>query len=563
MKALQNTAPVENKEYYFQETFTGYTSYRFYIYNNNSTPVTVGEQTEYYDIKLQKGTVATPYSEYGKGTVTIEQSSKNLLRMNFKPGYEYTTNGITFKVNDDYSVTINGTATNKAFFNLNLAPGYVINIQPNDKYTIYSGNTNKALFMTFRKESPNVTIVSTGLGNEIATSSVTITSEGTAFAYIAVEAGKTVTNEVVYPMVLKGEYTLDTIGDYQPYFNKTYTLPLSAPLRSLPNGTKDTIEEDGIHRRVRHLSLAVSDMNGSENYPGWSNLSQLKEDLGSNYNTPVFPVSLRCNILKDNTYLGLNTKASGSLFLNKSAFNLTQTEWKEQYPNLVVEIDYELAEEVVEPFTDEQLEVINSIETNLYTQYFNCDANMRITYVRNNGLADMYETKDSATRKYTETEQKISELNIDVGGISATVGEVTTKLENDYMTTDQIEAETDTIKKDVDVIKKQQASVELTSKGLQVQIDSINNNGVKVVKNTLVDIDEEGIKVSKGSEFNSLLDDTGVYLKSYDKEIASYTKDGATMYNLTVQNEAIIGNLRALSVEVDGEKRTHIHWIGG
>lgn len=55
----------------------------------------------------------------------------------------------------------------------------------------------------------------------------------------------------------------------------------------------------------------------------------------------------------------------------------------------------------------------------------------------------------------------------------------------------------------------------------------------------------------------------GVYLKSYDREIASYTKDGAKMYNLTVENEAIIGNLRCMSVEVSGEKRTHIHWIGG
>lgn len=168
--------------------------------------------------------------------------------------------------------------------------------------------------------------------------------------------------------------------DYEEYFNNTYTLPLSEPLRSLPNGTKDTIEEDGIHRRVRHLSLAVSDMNGSENYPGWNNLSQLKEDLGSNYNTPVFPVSLRCNILKDNTYLGLNTKVSGSLFLNKSAFNLTQTEWKEQYPNLVVEINYELSEEVVEPFTDEQKEIISSMVTEKGTNIFELESNAILNY---------------------------------------------------------------------------------------------------------------------------------------------------------------------------------------
>lgn len=174
--------------------------------------------------------------------------------------------------------------------------------------------------------------------------------------------------------------------DYEEYFNNTYTLPLSEPLRSLRNGTKDTIEEDGTHRRVRHLSLAVSDMNGSENYPGWSNLSQLKEDLGSNYNTPVFPVSLRCNILKDNSYLGLNTKASGSLFLNKDVFNLTQTEWKEQYPNLVVEIDYELSEEVVEPFTEEQLEIINSMVTEKGTNIFNINEDTGTEAVEYEGL---------------------------------------------------------------------------------------------------------------------------------------------------------------------------------
>jgi len=32
----------------------------------------------------------------------------------------------------------------------------------------------------------------------------------------------------------------------------------------------------------------------------------------------------------------------------------------------------------------------------------------------------------------------------------------------------------------------------------------------------------------------------GVYLKSYEKEIASYTQEGAKIYNLTVENEAII-----------------------
>lgn len=153
--------------------------------------------------------------------------------------------------------------------------------------------------------------------------------------------------------------------------------------------------------------------------------------------------------------------------------------------------------------------------------------------------------------------ENISDLTIETGNIKASVSETTKQLNDGF---DNINK---TMKDNMDIIQSQQASMELTSSGLQVQIDSINNNGVSIVKNTLVEINQEGIKVSKDDEFNSLLDNTGVYLKSYDKTIASYTKDGATMYNLTVQNEAIIGNLRCLSVDVNGEKRTHIHWIGG
>lgn len=132
------------------------------------------------------------------------------------------------------------------------------------------------------------------------------------------------------------------------------------------------------------------------------------------------------------------------------------------------------------------------------------------------------------------------------------------------MNTEQIEAETETLKEDINLIKEQTTTVTTTAQGLQIQIDEINNNGVKVVKNTTVDIDEDGVTVGKAdSEFSTTMSNTGTYMYSYDKQIAKYDKDGAEMYNLTVQNEAVIGNLRCLSTTANGEKRTHIHWIGG
>lgn len=87
---------------------------------------------------------------------------------------------------------------------------------------------------------------------------------------------------------------------------------------------------------------------------------------------------------------------------------------------------------------------------------------------------------------------------------------------------------------------------------------------MSIVKNTTITIDEDGVKVGKSdSEFSTTMSNTGTYMYSYDKQIAKYDKDGAEMYNLTVQNEAILGYLRFIKAEVNGEKRTHIHWIGG
>ena len=160
--------------------------------------------------------------------------------------------------------------------------------------------------------------------------------------------------------------------------------------------------------------------------------------------------------------------------------------------------------------------------------------------------------------------QNVANLTIENDNINATVAETITRLENDYMTTEQVEAENQTMKDDLDIIKQQQASMELTSSGLQVQIDEINNNGVSTVKNTTVTIDEKGVTVGKSdSEFSTTMSNTGTYMYSYDKQIAKYDKDGAEMYNLTVQNEAILGYLRFMKAEVNGEKRTHVHWIGG
>lgn len=81
VRAYSNTNPTQGTEYEFSGTITGYKKYRCYIYNNSNTPVTVGEQTQYYEIQLEEGTSASPYEEYKVQTQELSLGAKNLISL--------------------------------------------------------------------------------------------------------------------------------------------------------------------------------------------------------------------------------------------------------------------------------------------------------------------------------------------------------------------------------------------------------------------------------------------------------------------------------------------------
>ena len=161
-------------------------------------------------------------------------------------------------------------------------------------------------------------------------------------------------------------------------------------------------------------------------------------------------------------------------------------------------------------------------------------------------------------------QHSLAEQIIEVDKIRNTVSETTTRLNNDYLTAEQIEAENQTLKDDIDIIKQQQTTVTTSAEGLQVQIDQINNEGVKSVKNTTVDINESGVSVGKSdSEFSTTMNNTGTYMYAYGKQIAKYDKDGMETADLKATGEVEMGYLKLMKATVNSEKRTHIHWIGG
>ena len=220
---------------------------------------------------------------------------------------------------------------------------------------------------------------------------------------------------------------------------------------------------------------------------------------------------------------------------------------------------------------DEQL-ITQGLEENIYTEkleqsetdYSKADkTDQKIN--RTTLIVDKQNQKiTQVIAESAENTERVNEMQSTVDGSVQRITETETRLNNDYLTADQVEAENQTLKDDIDIIKQQQTTVTTTAQGLQVQIDQINNEGVKTVKNTTVDINEAGVTVGKSdSEFSTTMNNTGTYMYAYGMQIAKYDKDGMETGNLKATGEVEIGYLKIIKATVDSENRTHIHWIGG
>ena len=165
-------------------------------------------------------------------------------------------------------------------------------------------------------------------------------------------------NEEFYPMLVKGTEELP----YVPYgtnwiylkaTNGTDTIYKTIPLNEneiagIGNYKDELIVDKTGHcylgKNTRNLELAITNMDNLDDYPGWRNQTQLKNDynnLNASFNSVT---SYLCNIHNFSNGININTNGAGIIFLDKSIFNLTQTQWKEQYPDLVFKIIYGLQE---------------------------------------------------------------------------------------------------------------------------------------------------------------------------------------------------------------------------
>ena len=175
---------------------------------------------------------------------------------------------------------------------------------------------------------------------------------------------------------------------------------------------------------------------------------------------------------------------------------------------------------------------------------------------------DDWENATNYAEQIDTTNVKLNETVSNLDGTNSTIADLTTTLNNDYLTTEQINAIVDGQNSDIEAIEGNISQIMTDAEGLALRVTTIETDGVSKVSNTLIELGENGIEISKSTdEFSSRFDNKGVTFMSYGNIVATYDKDGANIPNLTSE-EAQLGYLSIKKGETNGEKRTKIYWVG-
>lgn len=174
-----------------------------------------------------------PYTEPSQlESVTLTRRGKNLIPQPYAHGTK-VMNGIAFTVNDDFSITMNGTATGQATFGV-MGKGTKLNGQSTadmglvygEKYTISVSTPlpSGMQLQTYFYDEVGGSKGSVNIGSAGTSKTFTFSADYAYFySYFSVSSGTTLNNFTVCPMIERGEVATE----YEPYRKETYTANLS------------------------------------------------------------------------------------------------------------------------------------------------------------------------------------------------------------------------------------------------------------------------------------------------------------------------------------------------
>lgn len=209
-----------------------------------------------------------------------------------------------------------------------------IKIEPSTIYSIWNSNSYTINLYYYNYSQEFISASSTSVGK--------FTTPANAYYFKTRTNASSIENNLnTNYFLMKGDFHLDE-NNYEPYKETTLCYDLEDNFMT----EIDYIENGVLHKKTRHLSLAIKDMDNDEDYPGWTNMTQLKEDYPNFNGRLSVKGKFISNISNAPDAFSVNTTGANNkkLYLGKSVWGLTQSQWKEQYPDLVLDLYYEILE---------------------------------------------------------------------------------------------------------------------------------------------------------------------------------------------------------------------------
>ena len=356
-----------------------------------------------YYVQVEEGTVATPYVPYN--SLEFKDEGKNKFN-------------IDTIIENLYIIAQNGDRGNSSFTNTS----DYIPINANEKYVItydytslLSENARAVCFFDKNKNYVN------GKTYSVTSKKVDVSSDFDGYVVFSYDKNCT---DIMFS---KEEQSIQ----YEPYKQQTEYFPLSEG-QKLMEGSY--LADDGIHHIRKQYTFTGNEVITLSNrqyencacfYINNQNLinkqnNYITKEMCSHftYDSLAYKENRDVECITDN--IGVPYRLIIFQMLKTRLTSIDKTGIKaylsEQYANgTPVIVEYELAEEEIVPYTEEQKEAWEKLRHFTLFKGINnitSTANAKITYVRDNGLSDTYETKRNVKENhYTkiETDSQISQ----------------------------------------------------------------------------------------------------------------------------------------------------------
>ncbi len=315
-------------------------------------------------VKIEKGTQSTANNEYGRGSMEINVCNRNLANKKWAQRFvDIVGNSILAKI---------VTEDNRNCLCFNAAAGY----QNNNAYFFKGIFKEKVSYIIQFYIKPSSTSMNVGVRYKDGTTSYRMDLTAGVWQKIIIKTSKDKLVDKIIPYYQSGQsyIDLDTVQieeesqtDYESNKQQTIIFPFEQSQRLMEG---DYLADDGIHHKRKQIVL-----DGTEDWSVTGNTfyTDTIKDYNrtsfvplSNFFRGILNVNLVSNMTGNNTVAFNNITDYDRLYIKSDKFNTIDSfkTWlsSQKVAGTPVTIEYELAEEEIEDYTEEQKEAWKQIK---------------------------------------------------------------------------------------------------------------------------------------------------------------------------------------------------------